>query len=173
MNKKFRSYLSIGSNLENKLNNLQAAINAIDIHIGKVTKCSFVYESPSWGFKGEDFYNICIEIETTCSPEVLLKKALQIEKNLGRQQKTTENYQNRCIDIDIILFENQIIKTKELTIPHPKALVRNFVMFPLYDILRNEKFPNTNKTILECLNSCVDKSEIKRSNTSVFIPSNN
>jgi 2-amino-4-hydroxy-6-hydroxymethyldihydropteridine diphosphokinase len=156
----FTSYLSLGSNLDNKLENLQRAVNAIHDTIGNVISISKIYSTPAWGFDGNEFYNICIKIGTILEPETLLKALLGIEKTLGRKEKLTTSYENRCIDIDIILYEQRIIQTKHLTIPHPRALDRKFVLSPLFDIY-NEKFtPFNHLSLKENLSQCNDKSKI-------------
>tara|TARA_B100000809_G_scaffold43630_1_gene37844 strand:+ start:9438 stop:10016 length:579 start_codon:yes stop_codon:yes gene_type:complete len=162
MAQKFKAYLSLGSNLNSKLENLQTAVEEINKHIGVVIKCSSVYQTPSWGFDGEDFYNICIEITTVLSPEELLKKVLNLEIILGRKKKLQEGYQNRCIDIDIILYENKVIETETLTIPHPRSLERKFVLMPLFDILKDTIFPKTNMNISQCIKKCEDTSILKK-----------
>jgi 2-amino-4-hydroxy-6-hydroxymethyldihydropteridine diphosphokinase len=169
MNQKFKAYLSLGSNLNNKLENLQVAVAEIDKKIGAVLKCSSVYKTPSWGFDGQDFYNICIEINTNLPPNNLLKEALKLETTLGRKKKSKEGYQNRPIDIDIILYEDKIIETEELTIPHPRTLERKFVLLPLLDILKNFIFPGTTMNIAKCLTECNDKSTIEKTKYSIVL----
>lgn len=159
---KNRFFLSLGSNLENKLDNLQNAVYEINEKIATVISCSPVYETPSWGFKGGDFYNICIEVNTSLTPEKLLSKLLALEIALGRKKKLRVGYENRCIDIDIILFENYIISTDNLIIPHPRALERLFVLLPLNDILKDFNFPTTNMKLEKCINACKDTSIIHK-----------
>ena len=92
MEKKQTAYLSLGSNLGDKLNNLQDAIFAIHEHLGQVTEISPVYESSAWGFEAEDFYNICIALQTKLEPQSLLDALLVIEKQLGRIWINEEQY---------------------------------------------------------------------------------
>ena len=94
------TYLSLGSNQGDKLKNLQEAIHKIAENIGAIQKISSVYETGSWGYEGEDFYNICISVSTYLQPESLLKKLLIIEKELGRKRNKTKQYSDRRIDID-------------------------------------------------------------------------
>lgn len=172
MNQKSNVYLSIGSNLGDKLENLQITINAIAAKIGEVSKISSIYETPSWGFKGNEFYNICILLKTTLTPLELLHKLQDLETKLGRTTKTTHEYQNRKIDIDIVLFDQQKIKSETLTIPHPRAQERKFVLVPLLDIFQEEHFPFENNTILESINNCIDKSPIRKTENKLEIPRN-
>ena len=162
MTQSFISYLSLGSNIGNKLENLQDAVNAIDKSIGKVIAISSIYETPAWGFKGDGFYNICLKIETSSQPNMLLEKVLELEKTLGRKRKETQGYQDRNIDIDIILFENKRISTINLVIPHPRSLERKFVLIPLHDIYNEDTFPFNHQSLLKNIEQCIDKSEIKR-----------
>ena len=107
------TYLSLGSNQGAKLKNLQKAINLIVEKIGTVTKISSVYKTASWGFKSDDFYNICIELSTGLNPEDLLKAIHKIEVFLGREPNFDAEYKARTIDIDILLFDTEIIFSKE------------------------------------------------------------
>ena len=94
-------YFSIGSNKGNRSGLINEAIDKIDIIIGKVVLKSSIYETKSWGFNSNNFYNICILLESTLTPELILNKILAIEKDMGRL-KTTDQYSERCIDIDMM-----------------------------------------------------------------------
>lgn len=155
-------YLSLGSNLEDKKKHLQNAVNAINLKIGEITKVSYIYETPSLGFEGDDFYNICVELKTNLSPFQLIDYLLVLELELGRVRNNIRGYQNRVIDIDIILYNSEILNTKKLTLPHPKALERNFVLFPLLDINNTLIFPNSNKSLnAHCKNLEAPKKLVK------------
>ena len=173
MNQLFTSYLSLGSNLSDKFKNLQEATNQINSTIGKVVSISNVYSTPSWGFDGEDFNNICIKIKTSFAPELLLEHILQLEKTLGRKGKTKKGYEDRCIDIDIILYENSTIRTNSLTIPHPRALTRKFVLIPLFDIYDDNPTPFNTHSLKENIEKCKDNSVISTLNTTLLTPIEN
>lgn len=160
MNFKKTSYLSLGSNQGNKLENLQHSINAIANKVGVVNKISSVYKTVSWGFDSNDFYNICLQVSTDLPPKKLIQSLLDIETKLGRTRNENTGYTDRNIDIDILLFENEIILSKLLTVPHPKMLDRKFVLIPLAEIAGTIMHPANNKTIASCLEHCVDDSEI-------------
>jgi len=135
--------IALGTNLGNKQQNLRRARNAINQTIGKIIAESSVYENEAVGFEGNAFLNQVIKVETALSPESLLQKTQEIEKNLGRTKKTIiENgapvYENRIMDIDILLYDDLQIDTKSLTIPHPRMLGRDFVMKPLREILSDK-----------------------------------
>ena len=154
------TYLSLGTNQGDKLENLQNAIHLIDESIGGVQKISAIYKSPSWGFEGNEFFNICISVSTDQRPATLLESLLAIEKELGRTRANQEGYQNRNIDIDILLFEDEIILSKTLTVPHSKMLERKFVLLPLVEIAPNTIHPIEKKQLHVCLQNCSDTSEV-------------
>jgi deoxyguanosine kinase len=156
------TYLSLGSNLGNKLENLQCAIDEINKEIGHVKKISSVYKTKSWGFEGEDFYNICIEIASSLSPERMIQSVLQIENRLGRTRANGKTYNNRIIDIDILLFDDEIIFFNDLKVPHPEMLNRKFVLVPLTEIAPNVIHPIAKRTILICLQQCPDSQSIDK-----------
>ena len=156
------TYLSLGSNQGRKLNNLQEAIYEIAESIGAIHKISSVYKTDSWGFKGDDFYNICIAVSTYLPPEELLKNILNIETKLGRKREQNNKYTNRKIDIDILLFDDEIVFSKNIIIPHPRMLDRKFVLVPLAEIAGNSLHPIEKKTLNICLNNTIDTSEIHK-----------
>ncbi len=153
------TYLSLGTNQGNKLENLQNAINLIADKAGTILKISSVYKTASWGFDSDDFYNACLKITTQYSPEELIDILLNIETELGRKRKESVGYADRNIDIDILLFEEKIIKSNTLTVPHPKMLERKFVMVPLVEIATNIFHPTEKKQLTTCLESCADTSK--------------
>ena len=156
------TYLSLGSNQGRKLNNLQEAIFEIAESIGAIHEISSIYKTDSWGFKGDDFYNICIAVSTYLPPEELLKNILNIEAKLGRKRKQNKKYTNRKIDIDILLFEDEIVFSKNIIIPHPRMLDRKFVLVPLAEIAGSTLHPIEKKTLNICLNNTIDTSEIHK-----------
>jgi len=164
------TYLSLGSNQGDKLKTLQKAINDIAENIGSIQKISSVYKTSSWGYEGEDFYNICIGVSTYLQPENLLSKLLEIEKKHGRERKKINEYSDRKIDIDILLFDSEIIFSKEVTIPHPRMLERNFVLVPLVEIAKNTLHPIEKKQLYSCLNSSTDSSLIEKISAKLIRP---
>ena len=161
MKTKHITYVSIGSNQGNRLENLQKAINLIADTIGEIQKIASVYTTESVGFKGEDFLNSVLKIATNFQPEVVIKKLLSIENELGRTRSNSGNYENRKIDLDILLFDNTIITSKTLIVPHPRMLDRKFVLVPLVEIAPNATHPIEKKSLSFCLENCTDSSEIK------------
>ncbi len=126
-------YLSLGSNLGDKKKNLQKALEELKKDPITVKKISSFYKTQPVGLKEQpDFFNIVIKAKTSLSPDELLKSILNIEKKMGRKRK--KKYGPRIIDIDILLYNDLIIKKKELNIPHPAMHERNFVLIPLKEI---------------------------------------
>lgn len=164
------TYLSIGSNLENKLENLQKAVDLIGQKIGAISKISTVYKTEPWGFESDDFYNICLQVSSKLNPEDLLHTTQIIEKNIGRKEKTKEGYEARSIDIDILLFDNEIIFSPDLIVPHKEMLQRKFVLAPLAEIAPNLLHPIEKKRIQVLLNSCTDTSKITKTDLKLNRP---
>ena len=156
------AFLSIGSNLGNRQLLLQKAIFEIGKIAGEIRQVSAVYETPSWGFEGEDFLNACLELQTLLSPEDLLAKLLSIETDFGRERSEGNNYQSRTLDIDIIYYEKDVINTTRLTVPHPKMQDRKFILKPLADITPQFYHPIFNKDTRNLLQECKDKSTITK-----------
>lgn len=152
--------LSLGTNMGHKLENLLTCIDAIHHTIATIIKVSKVYETPAWGFEGEAFYNCAVKIHTYKSASKILSQILKLEKELGRIRNLSGNYESRKIDIDIISFNDEIIETESLKIPHIHLHNRKFVLFPLRDVSPKWNHPKWNKTVSELILSCEDKSEI-------------
>lgn len=153
-------YIALGSNEGNRLESLQAAVDMIYREIGDVHQVSGVYETPAWGFEGNTFYNACIKISTRFSAEKVLKKLLETETSMGRSREEGEGYQNRNIDLDIILQQDKRIHTEKLRIPHPEMQNRKFVLVPLAEIAANEIHPFFKRNISQLLNETEDDSAI-------------
>jgi 2-amino-4-hydroxy-6-hydroxymethyldihydropteridine diphosphokinase len=154
------AYLSLGTNLGDKTENLQNAIEGIAEKVGDIRRISGVYQTASWGFESDDFYNCCVEVSTYHAPEKLLSVLLQIEHNLGRKRVDSTTYLDRNIDIDILLFDDEIIFSKTLIVPHPKMLSRKFVLVPLTEIANSVFHPIEKKQLNICLQQCDDNSKI-------------
>jgi len=136
-------YLGLGSNLGNKEWNLSEAIRLIGERVGQVVRQSSFIETEPWGFQSENsFLNAVILCETNKTPREVLLLTQQIERDMGRTQKTNVKcqmsnvvYHDRIIDIDILLYDDLHIITPRLTIPHPLMYERDFVLIPLKQIL--------------------------------------
>lgn len=152
--------LSLGTNMGHKLENLLACIDAIHHTIATIIEVSKVYETPAWGFEGEAFYNCVVTIHTHKSASKILSQILKLEKELGRIRSHSGNYESRKIDIDIISFNDEIIETESLKIPHIHLHNRKFVLFPLRDVAPKWNHPKLSKSISELITICEDTSEI-------------
>ena len=136
-------YISLGANLGNKEETMHRAIALINERVGSVLRTSSFIETEPWGFQSENtFLNAAVRVETELSPNALLHVTQQIEREMGRTEKSTVNpqlstvtYHDRIIDIDILLYDDLHINTKKLIIPHPHMYERDFVLIPLKEIL--------------------------------------
>lgn len=164
------TYLSLGSNQGNKLKNLQKTIDLIAENIGSVIKVSSVYKTAAWGFESDDFLNICILVSTGLNPENLLKKINEIELLQGRKRSDNGTYIARTIDIDVLLFDDEIIFSKDLIVPHKDMLKRRFVMVPLAEIAPNLIHPIEKQRIQVCLENCTDTGEIENTRLQLVRP---
>ena len=164
------TFLSLGSNLGDRIQNLQGAVDEISDLVGRVLKVSSVYKTAAWGFKGDDFYNICLQIESSLSPEKMIATILDIEKKLGRSRSNGSGYKNRIIDIDILLFDDEIIFYNDLKVPHPEMLKRRFVLAPLAEIAPNVIHPITKQTIKTSLQHCDDAQSVDTVNLTIHRP---
>jgi 2-amino-4-hydroxy-6-hydroxymethyldihydropteridine diphosphokinase len=109
-------------------------VNSIFEELGSILKISPVYQTPAMGFEGDDFLNCVILVESNYLAEKTLKTILSIEKKLGRTRSEKEGYTSRPIDIDILFYNDELIETKNLIVPHPRLQNRKFVLQPLTDI---------------------------------------
>jgi 2-amino-4-hydroxy-6-hydroxymethyldihydropteridine diphosphokinase len=131
-----RTLISLGSNLGNKTQHLNQAIQEIEKSVGEIEFVSSFHESSAWGYDSENlFMNACITCYTILSPFELLEKLKEIEREMGRK-KTIDGYEDRCIDLDIIFYNADSIQTERLSIPHPHFKSRDFVMIPLMEIVK-------------------------------------
>lgn len=130
-------YLSLGSNLGDREATMRRAIGLLNERAGSVDRQSSFIETEPWGFESTNkFLNMCVRLLTTLSPEQLLLATKQIERELGRTQKSVNGqYHDRPIDIDILMYDNVHIDSNDLTLPHPHMQEREFVMKPLREIL--------------------------------------
>ncbi|WP_417942493.1 2-amino-4-hydroxy-6-hydroxymethyldihydropteridine diphosphokinase [Flavobacterium sp. RS13.1] len=143
--------LSIGSNQGNRLENIQSCINLIHQEVGTVIQVSRLYETPSWGFESDAFYNCALLLHNNSSAQKILGQVLKVEKKLGRIRTGQQGYQSRIIDIDLIVFDDQVIESEKLLIPHPLMQNRKFVLLPMQDLKLNWKHPVLHKTVSELI----------------------
>lgn len=151
--------LHLGSNVGRRRRNLEVATHLIDIKIGKIELRSSYYITEAWGVKEQaDFINLALIVHTILPVEKVLSIIQQIESLLRR--KRTIRWGKRIIDIDILFFDDQIIKKANLIIPHPQITNRNFVLVPLNELCPEFIHPELNQTINKLLLRCKDKSRV-------------
>ena len=156
-----KAYLLIGGNVGNRQQNLQQAVTAINNSCGRVLQQSAVYETAAWGKTDQQaFLNQALLIHTDFTPHQLLEHALEAEALLGRVRK--EKYGPRLIDIDILFFNNDIIRETALIIPHPEVQNRRFALAPLVEIAPKLLHPVLHKTISQLLDECPDMLEVTK-----------
>lgn len=150
--------LSLGTNQGNRIRNIENCIELIHQEVGTVIKISKIYETPSWGFDSDAFYNCALVLHTFMSANAILTKILNIEKQLGRVRNKALEYQSRSIDIDLIAFNEEIIDTSTLQVPHPLMQNRNFVLLPMQDLNLNWIHPVLHKKVTELIEISPDES---------------
>lgn len=154
-------YLLLGSNMGNSEQMLTVATNMIEKNIGKLTKSSSIYRTAAWGNEDQpDFLNQIIIVSSSLSSSTVLKEMFVIEKEMGRV-RTTKNA-SRVIDIDMLFFNDEIIQTETLTVPHPQIQNRRFVLVPLAEIALDFIHPLLKKSSLELLSICGDKLNVQK-----------
>jgi 2-amino-4-hydroxy-6-hydroxymethyldihydropteridine diphosphokinase len=159
--KQHQVILSLGSNQGNRLENMERCISRIHQEIGTVVKVSKLYETPAWGFESENFYNCAIVIHTFKNAYHILEEVLILEKKLGRTQTEAEGYRRRVIDIDVIAYNEEIIDTEKLKVPHPEMQNRLFVLVPMCDLNLDWRHPILQKYLHELILLTSDKSNCK------------
>ena len=146
------AYLALGTNIGNKRRNMITAAALLAERVGDVLALSGFYETEPWGFQSENtFLNAALQLDTSLSPLELLKATQEIEIEMGRTQKSNGAYHDRIIDIDILLYEDLVLQTPELTLPHPLMDERLFVMEPLAEIAPNVIHPVFKKPVISLL----------------------
>ena len=168
--------LLIGGNEGDRVSLLMQAIIEIASRIGTVSAASSLYETEPWGFEAEqNFLNQALVVDTDLSPEEVLKEALAIEKDLGRIRPSEDKnpfsapnppfsvkkYSSRPMDIDLIFYNNDIVDTPALQLPHPRMHLRRFVLQPLAQIMPDKIHPKFRKTISQLLAECTDEGVVK------------
>lgn len=146
------AYLGLGTNLGNKRRNLITAAALVAERVGDILALSDFYETEPWGYDSENkFLNAAIKIRTDHDPHSLLEITQAIEKELGRTKKSEGFYQDRIVDIDILLYDDIVLEMADLQIPHPLMTKRKFVMDPLSEIAPSLLHP-TLKVCMKDLN---------------------
>lgn len=147
-------YLSLGSNLGDRIGYIQQATSLLgSVENISIIRTSAFYETEPWDMNSENwFVNAVVELKTSLSPQDLLAECKRIENLLGRNEKTSSDYKDRTIDIDILFYGKEIINEETLTIPHKYVHLRAFTLVPLLELIPDFEHPVLHKTISELHN---------------------
>ncbi|WP_026902511.1 2-amino-4-hydroxy-6-hydroxymethyldihydropteridine diphosphokinase [Pedobacter glucosidilyticus] len=154
-------YLGLGTNLGDRLKNLEKAIALIAKQVGDIGACSSIYKTAAWGNTHQpDFLNMVVSVKTDFTPETLLEKTQQIELYLGRER--IKHWGERIIDIDILFYGEFIQNSSNLIIPHPYIGQRKFVLTPLNELIPDFYHPSLKQTVRNLYLSCEDKLQVEK-----------
>jgi 2-amino-4-hydroxy-6-hydroxymethyldihydropteridine diphosphokinase len=154
-------FLLLGGNVGDKHKIFSETIRRIQNRIGMLIKVSSIYETEPWGFVSDLFWNQALQLQTSLKPEELLDGILAIENEMGRR-RISDQYEARPIDIDIMFYDNLIIQTDRLTIPHPLIGERKFALVPLNEVAPEKIHPVTGWTLQQMLEACQDNLGVRR-----------
>lgn len=145
-------YVGLGSNLGDRRKNITNATILLGAIMGEIKNLSSIYETTPWGYKSDHlFMNAVAVVETKEEPTTCLKMAKAIEREMGRTYEQAGCYEDRIIDLDILMYDNLTVTDKNLTIPHPLIQDREFVLVPLCEVAPNLVHPVLKKTVCELL----------------------
>ena len=155
-------YISLGGDLGDPVEQQEAAIRAIDERVGHVESRSSFFKTEPWGVdRKTPFINSAAKVKTDLDPFQVMEELLGIEKEMGRS-RNGEQYGQRSIDLDLLYYNELILNSTDLQLPHPRLHLRRFVLEPLEEIAANFKDPFRGKSISELLKECTDKSSVQK-----------
>jgi 2-amino-4-hydroxy-6-hydroxymethyldihydropteridine diphosphokinase len=156
-----RAALCLGGNLGNRAENLEEALLFVEFNMGDIVTQSHIYQSPAWGMSGPPFLNQVVIIDTELEAEALMAEIHELEDFFGRERETGK-YLDREMDIDILFFDDAVIDTPSLIVPHPRLNERRFVLMPLAEITPDFMHPVLGKTIAALLAECPDNAQVTK-----------
>lgn len=157
-----RCYLLFGSNQGDKLQLLEQACTYINNRCGMLVERSSLYNSEPWGFEAEEwFLNVLLVVETELDPDTLMDRLMDIERELGRvRHPEIEGYTSRTVDLDILYYGDQIVRTAKVTAPHPRLPERRFALMPLCELVPDFLHPESGLSQQQLLEKCHDTSKV-------------
>ena len=155
-------FILLGSDLGNRLKNVEQARILIANRVGAVTSASSIYETEPWHMQSSQYFlNQCLMVQTELAPAPVMKVLLAVELEMGRTRSNVhEGYQTRSIDIDILYYNDLIVESQKLQVPHPRLHLRKFALVALSEIAPDFIHPLLLKSNLQLLEKCTDKSEV-------------
>ena len=149
--------LLLGSNLGDSQQLLAHATEKLAKNVGKIVKQSTIYKTAPWGYEGNNYYlNQVLQIESSLSPLALLNENREIEKGLGRIRNNNYQWEDRTLDIDILFYNDEIIESNNLIVPHPRLHLRKFTLIPLAEIVAEFIHPIIGQPVKQLLENCND-----------------
>lgn len=154
-------YISLGGNLGQRHRFILGALKSLEQGLGPIISASQLYETPPWGFESDhSFLNAVAIFHTSRSPQEVLEVLLKTERTFGRKRIESPNYTSRTLDLDLLFYGDEVLRTEDLELPHPRITQRAFVLVPLAEIAEDYLHPLEQKTIRELLTLCPDTSPI-------------
>lgn len=158
-----QAYIGMGSNLGKREDFLRRATALLAERGGELVALSSFYQTRAWGMdNAPDFLNAVLLLKTDLEPEALLELMLELEQELGRVRSKSDGYENRSIDLDLLFYDDLVLETEDLSLPHPAIAKRRFVLEPLTELAPELQHPSLNQSMEELLHACTDETAIEK-----------